>query len=408
MVFPDLSTPEVRPSTPSAFPIAPVSDRLIALILDFLIFSPLVSLFVASFLKQTRTFFLLNSTAQEAMVAAGLLIGLVFFLVVLLQATFLFFWQATPGQLFLQLRVVFYPQGSGRLTLNQCFLRSFLWCTGFLVFALPFLEVASHPLRRAFHERASDTAVMTLKRHYDEGPHPTESRFIASWMRMSFLLLLLFLAVGFSQSYRSLLLGEYKEKQPSAVAASTCKELKDWELQGPARLDAALTLFLLEAVSPECLKKEADAVLWEQPDSLESLAYVAKYVVTEGEEQNKYFDKICEDRDGVSCLLVRYMNGESGLEELTAEEIKGFTVPFLVSEEKFAQQDVLGSLKIIESLQKTAILKEALEKRFVRSVWALQEGLELSGDSGGGGRQPASEEKAQDWIEKFKERYEVP
>lgn len=406
MVFPDLSTPAVRSVPKDSFPIAPLSDRLIALILDFLIISPLVSLFVAGFLKQTRTFFLLNSTAQEAMVAAGLLMGLIFFLVVLLQATFLFFWQATPGQLFLQLRVVSYPQAQGRLTLNQCFLRSFLWCAGFLVLALPFLEVASHPLRRAFHERASDTGVITLKERSDEGPHPIESRFIASWMRMSFLLLLLFLAIGFSQSYQSLMLGEYKEMDSRAIASSSCKELKDMDFKGPERLDATLTLFLLEAVSSECLKKEADAVLWAQPEAREDLGYVAKYVLTDGEEQNKYFEKICEDREGVSCLLVRYLSGEGSLDELTPEEVQGFTVQFLVSEERFAQQDVLGSLKIIESLQKTAALKTALEKRYVRAVWVLHEGLELPEVRGG--RQPASEEKALEWIEKFRERYEVP
>lgn len=407
MVFPDLSAPEARPpqKNSSAFPIASVSDRLIALILDFLIFSPVVSLFVASFLKQTRTFFLLNSSSQEALVAAGLLTGLILFLVVVLQALFLFFWQATPGQVFLQLRVVSYPHPQERLTLNQCFLRSFLWCTGFFALALPFLEIASHPLRRAFHERASDTGVVTLKRIADDGPHPIESRFIGSWMRMSFLLLLFFLAIGFLQTYRDLLAGEFRGTSGTALVES-CQEIKDADLDGRSRLDAAFTLFLLEEISPECLNKEAEVVLWENPVQGDGLGYLAKYALTEDEEQEKYYKKVCEERRSGACILARYMAGEGHLEGLSKEDSAWWIAKFLKSEEKFSKSNVVGSLQLIEELQKVPALKSPLEKRFVRSIWALQEGQQLKSRRG---RMPASRtENSEEWLEKFKERYEVP
>jgi uncharacterized RDD family membrane protein YckC len=406
MVFPDLSAPEIFPKQhdDKAFPIASVSDRLIALILDFLIFSPVVSLFVASFLKQTRTFFLLNSSSNEAFVAAALLTGLMFFLVLVLQAVFLFFWQATPGQLFLQLRVVSYPQSQDRLSLNQCFLRSFLWCTGFLALALPFLEVASHPLRRAFHERASDTAVMTLKKAHDDGPHPIESRFIGSWMRMSFLLLLFFIALGFLQTYKGLLAGDYHGTSGNALVDS-CKEIKDSDLKGSSRLDAAFVMFMLEEISPECLNKEADAVLWENPVQAEGLGYLAKYVITEGDEHNKYYDKICADADSAACIMARFIEGEGSLEALSKDDARWWTAQYLQSEERFAKQDITGSLKIVEKLQKISALKTTLEKRYVRGIWALQEGLEFKHK----GRKPASsDEDPEEYLEKFKERYEVP
>ncbi|KYG61662.1 hypothetical protein AZI86_18375 [Bdellovibrio bacteriovorus] len=407
MVFPDLSAPEARPIQKDSnhFAIASVSDRLIALILDFLIFSPVVSLFIASFLKQTRTFFLLSSSSQEAFVAAALLTGLVFFLVVVLQAAFLFFWQATPGQIFLQLRVVSYPHPQRRLTLNQCFLRSFLWCTGFLLLALPFLEVASHPLRRAFHERASDTGVITLKRRADDGPHPIESRFIGSWMRMSFLLLMLFVAIGFLQTYKELLAGHYRGTSGTSLVEN-CKEMKDSDLKGSARLDAAFTLFLLEEISPECLNKEADVVLWENPVQAEGLGYLAKYAAAEGDEQDKYFTKVCEDRKSGVCILARFMAGQGALDSLSKDDARWWTAQFLQSEEKFSAQNITGSLQLIENLQKIAVLKNPLEKRFVRSVWTLQEGFEVKRNNG---RSPAStNENREEWLEKFKERYEVP
>lgn len=408
MVFPDLSVPQARPpqNNSAAFPMASVADRLIALILDFLIFSPIVSLFVASFLKQTRTFFLLSSSSQEALVAAALLTALVFSLVVLLQSAFLYFWQATPGQFFLQLRVVTYPHAQARLTLNQCFLRSFLWCTGFLLLALPFLEVASHPLRRAFHERASDTGVITLKRNADDGPHPIESRFIASWMRMSFLLILLFLALGFLQTYKGLLAGEF-HAPPGQALVKTCQEFKDSDLKGRARLDAAFTLFLLEEISPECLNKEADLVLWEDPVQAEGLGYLAKYAIAEGEEQKRYLEKVCEDPQAGVCILARYMEGENPLSGLSKEDSRWWITQFLRSEELFARQDITGSLKMIEELQMISVFRSPLEKRFVRSIWALQKGEDTLPPPGG--RSPASKDiDAEEWLEKFKERYEVP
>ncbi len=405
MVFPDLSAPAGKPQnidSTAIIPIASVADRFVALVLDFLILSPMISLFIASLVRKTKTYFLLNTMSQEGIIAIFLVIAVVVFLATMLQAFFLYFWQATPGQLFLQMRVISYPHKQARLTLNQCFLRSFLWCSGFVLLAIPYLEVASHPLRRAFHERASDTLVITLKRNYDDGPLPLESRFISSWMRMSFLFLLLFGVIGFFKTYHSLAVGVYREKDPQAPFA--CKEIQESELSGVSRLDAALSLFLVNEISAECLDKEAEASLWGDPVNSQGLAYLAKFLTSESSEQEKYFEKVCEDGTSSVCAMARYMREEGALEDLELADKQLWTTRLLLADEKYNSQDYVGSLKLIEDLQKISVLKSALERRYVRSVWALNETMQIQPKKG---RVPASVD-GDSWIDSFKEKYEVP
>ncbi|NUN05708.1 MAG: RDD family protein [Bdellovibrio sp.] len=406
MVIADLSAPETVPKNIKSkqTPIASVSDRFIAFILDFLIISPVVSLLMAGMIRQTKTFFLLDAGSSQGALAAMLVLASVFAVVVLLQTAFLYYWQATPGQLFLQLRVQAYPHEQERLSLNQALLRSLLWCSGFLLFAVPFLEIASHPLRRAFHERASDTIVVTLKKNFDDGPHPLESRFIASWMRMSFLFLLLVGVLGFFKTYYSLQAGLYKDS--SAPDSLICKEMKDTDLVGAARLDAALALFLLDAVTSECLNKEADAFLWSQSSNVRDFAYLAKYVAASEAEQDKYLDKACETPSS-SCALARYLADDGTPRDLEKAEGELWSVQLLKSEDKYTNKDFVGNLEILTELQKVPALQAALEKRFVRGVWALREpGKEGSNSKG---RQPASATKnGKSFIELFKEKYEVP
>lgn len=403
MVFPDLSAPEALPKrkTKPSQAIAFVSDRFVALVIDFLIFSPIISLFIAGFVRQTKTSFLLSGPTNEGYVGLAMVVSLIVALVVVLQSVFLFYWSATPGQLFLQLRVVSYPGSEAKLSYAQCLQRSFYWVLGFVLGGIPYLEVLSHPLRRAFHERASDTMTVTLKQQADDGPYPMEARFISSWLRMGFLLLACVGALTFLKSYNSLQAGDYKDK--STATDYACQEVQDGKLQGLVRLDTALTLFLLNEVTGECLSKEADYALWSDPNSTQSLAYLAKYLVADAHTQDQYLQKVCEDTDSTSCSLARYMQENGEKEELDHSDPEWMVTKLLISEELYASGNFDGSLKIITDLQKNPLFTNALEKRFVRSIWALrdQDRRKVKG------RVPASAEEAPSWIDDFKERYEI-
>lgn len=402
MLFPDLSAPEVSQTEnqTNKKAIAFIADRFLALVLDFLIISPIVSLFLAGLMRKTKTYFLLDSQSAEGFVAGLLVFILGAALIVLIQSVFLYFWQATPGQYFMQMRVISYPHARNRLTFSQCLVRSFCFNASFVVIAIPFLEVLSHPLRRAFHERASDTMVITLKKVCDDGPHEMEERFISSWIRMGFLIFALFAVVGTLKTYHSLHVGGYKV---SAATTTQCKEIPDADLQGSSRLDAALALFMLNEISDECLHKEAEASLWGDPVNSQDMAYLAKYLISDTEEQKEYFKKICSDKTSSACLLGTYLkeNGEKHL--LKDADQKLWVTQVLLIEDKYESRNIVDSLEAIEKLQKVPALRVAMEKKYVRSIWALKES---SGRKAG--RAPASANtESKSWIEDFKEKYGV-
>ncbi|MGZ3779775.1 MAG: RDD family protein [Pseudobdellovibrionaceae bacterium] len=413
MVFPDLSFPQTRRQQISdqSFPaIASVNDRFLAFALDFLIFSPVISLFIAGMLRQLKTFFLISSTSQEGYIAAGLITVMVVVITVLLQTVFMFYWQATPGQVFLQLKVVAYPYKQNQLslsqlTLSQCLVRSSMWCLSFGFMGLPFLEILSHSLRRTIYERASDTIVVTLKRSSDEGPMPLEARFVSSWLKTTFLFMAFFGVIAFFKVYYSLAKGAYRESANGV--ASLCKEIPEASLKAKSRLDTAVALFLLNDISADCLNKEAEFSLWENSGSSQELAYLAKFLIVDSHsEQKKYFSKLCSDSRSSVCALARYLKDDGKTLDLENADKNLLLTRLLLSEEKFVKNDFEGSLKIIKELQSHAALKTALEKRYVRSIWALNE-LERS-HSKEKGRGPASASVRNLWIETFKEKYEVP
>ncbi len=238
MVIPDLSVPQTQPhSQKSRPPLASVSDRFLSFLLDFLLFSPFITLFTASLVRRAKESFLIHSSMDEALVFSLLIVLIVVFSTSVFQAFFLFYFQATPGQMFSRLRVISFPTGPSRLSLNQCLVRSFLWWTSGLAFFLPFLEILSHPLRRAFYERASDTLVITSKSQFDEGPHILESKFFSSWLRMSFLLLLALTVGAAFKSYRLLLAGEYRKSGDETTVASTCGPQELASFKGLESLD---------------------------------------------------------------------------------------------------------------------------------------------------------------------------
>lgn len=403
MLFPDLSAPqahknEARFRKPA---VAFVADRFLALVLDFLIFSPIVSLFLAGMIRQTKTFFLLDYQSSEGYIAASFMVGYSLALIIFLQSVFLFFWQATPGQLFLQMRVTSYPVPRERLTYPQCLFRAFCWTLGCVFFGIPFLEIVSHPLRRAFHDRASDTMVVTLKKESDPGPLPVEERFISSWMRLSFLFVIVFVTIFALRGYQDLLAGNFKTPLENKFY---CSEIKSDDLHGASRLDAALGLYLLNSISAECLGKEAEASLWADPARTSDLAYLAKYVVADVSEQKEYLAKLCESKDSKECDLGRYMAGEvSDFKDQDKNAEVTWTEQVLRIDELYQKGDIAGSLDKIGQLQKNSVFEQAVEKKFVRSIWALQK----SSKKNPAGRVPASTDSTQQWLEVFKGKYQV-
>jgi hypothetical protein len=427
MLFPDLSAPEAchnnsfKSKWPKRPPLAFVSDRFLALVFDFLLLSPLLSLFIASFVKQTKTFFILDAQSPEGFIMAGLVFSLSAMFVVFFQAVCLYQWHATPGQFFFQMRVVSFPHEKSELTFSKCLLRSVGFVGSFLFLAIPFLEILGHPYRRSFHERASDTMVITLKKISDDGPQDIEEKFISSWVRTSFFMLAAFMFLSASKTYYSLKASSGASRY---ATSNQCKMINDKNLQGSARLDAALALFVLDEISGDCLNQEADAFLWGDPTGIQELAYVAKYIssvtfvaVKANEKDRKeylateaerklYYEKICASKNSTACLLVSFLNEKSQTDLLDLIDSKLMITQVLQAEDYYDKKDFVRSLELIQKLQNKAALRSAMEKQYVRSAWALRESILKPTDIKSSGRSPASVDSAK-WIDKFKEKYGI-
>lgn len=138
------------------YPADPV-ERIFTFLLDVAFLSPIVSLVCAYHFQE-----ILQDEAQNfqsqlwmSMLTTGV------FTSISLQSLFLYFFEATPGQAFLNLKVK--SVELDRLSWGTCFLRSIGFHISCLLFFIPFIEGFTHRLGRCFHDRLSDTMVVQLE-----------------------------------------------------------------------------------------------------------------------------------------------------------------------------------------------------------------------------------------------------
>lgn len=401
MVIRDLSQPESIPRThEDEVRVAPVADRLLALFLDFLIFSPVVSLLGAGILKQIRTSLIIDAKSPQAFVSWILFFVVSFLATWLLQALFIYAWSATPGQRFMQLKVITWPHRHLEMTFSKALVRSFLWCVSFVFLAVPFLEILGHPFRRALHERASDTLVVTLK-DQESAPLLMESRFIASWMNMFFLASFVFLAfTGLSlwHRYENRLVGSSNiDKAPAMLKCEQVETaIAKQEITIDRRLDLAMTLWLAQPQQTDCLDKEADYVLWfskNQSRGLEDVknlgwAYLAKSQLSlDKKTRLSYLNKVCElDAKSEACEL-SYLLEQTSLSVSRVERpgLKSYTSDWLLLKAASEEGAILKVMQTYHRLKSLSFLKEAIAKKYVAAVWDLQTRFSVQS-----GRSPAS------------------
>lgn len=404
MVIRDLSAPESSPQIhKDEVRIAFVSDRFTAAVLDFLIFSPVVSFCVAGFLKEIKTYLLLDPESFEASIIWCLFILASLGLVVFIQALFLYFWKATPGQRFMQMKVISYPRRFEELTFAQCLLRSILWALSFGLLAAPFLEVIGHPMRRSFHERASDTLVITLKENQDDGPLLLERKFVGSWLRMFFLLVFLVGGLYAFKAYRLVHQGHFA-KAPTREKNLLCNQVEANVYMGAQRIDIAIALFLSDEATSECLRKEADFALWNSLESEKAWAYLAKGIISDEKmDQERYFSKACEwNKKEEPCHLTKFVaqDEDQNAKEFRRKGLSSVTSRVLLLNDMVEQHSYHSAIVLIKDLQQEKPLRASMEKQYVRSIWALNEQSKATSKM----RRPASE-VSDELLREFKEKY---
>lgn len=388
-------------------PLAFATDRFIACVLDFLIISPVVSFFVASFLRDLKTLLILDNESPEANVIWLIVVFCVVILSSVIQALFLYFWQATPGQKFMQLKVISFPQWLNerkRLSFSQALLRSLGWWLGALSLGLPFLEILGHPLRRAFHERLSDTMVISLKQEKAEVPLAIESRYIGSTLWVFFGFLILLGLTLMSKAYRNALVQGMSAKHQ--YAQSRCEQVPR-DIENPEkRVDMAMSLYLTEDVDDLCVYNEAQRLMWGAEDESKALAGVAMGMIGENSDEAKdYYNRACEESpSSEACALGKYfISQDADRGEILRQAGYGLVVSQVAATlEAMDRGEFVTATQLMKSYEHEAPLRAFVQKNWVRAAWVLNEKQHEKP-----GRKPASQDDETRLVQEFKERFQL-
>lgn len=413
MVVRDLSFPEteapgtVQHSLTAPLQLAPVADRFIAFILDFLILSPVVSFCVAGILRNLKTVLIVNSDSEEAVIIWTLFVSGVVVVSCLLQAVFFYFWQATPGQKFMQIQVLSYPQQlveGQKLSFAQSLLRPIGWWVGALMFGVPFLEVLGHPLRRAFHERLSDTVVISLKREAVDLPLAVESRYIRSTMWIFFGFLFLMGVTFMGKTYNTAVADGVSGGQK--VSKAFCPEIPTEKYKDRKRLDLALALYFAEEADESCVYTEAQNAVWNLDGEDKALGQLAMAVISEDEKTAEdYQSKICvESEKSEACAISRYLKSkEQDRGNLLRRAGLGLmSSRLLLLKNSIDLGNYVSAVGLIRDLEVEKPLRTFLDKNMVKAAWALNSKIEGPNKS----RAPASVDE-KEVLQEFKKRYGI-
>lgn len=399
MVYPDIdSVSQSAQDGSKQYHLATVADRFFAFVIDAFLFFPVIGLFAAGQLHDVREYALQKEDSPEAFIVWILFIFSVVGFSILLQSAFAFFWNASPGQKFLNLRLV---SSSGALTFPQAFLRSLLWWVSLGFFGWPFLETFSHPQRRCLHDRASDTLLISLIPTRDSGPSKMEQQFVSSWFRMGFIALMLVFALAFMKVHQKVRNGFYT-KEDLAEKGFLCEVDLPEATSFAKRLDVLLTRQILEEGDDECLDMESDVALWNKESKDKAMGYLVKvYVSSDKEKKMEYHNYLCKTYPSSEECLTSFF----------------FVTPDKFPAEKLQKQSTLATSRVLllknalflknfpsadallDDLMKEKALKSHLQKMYVRLAWQVREAES--------GRAPASKE-LHEIISEFKRRYGIP
>lgn len=412
MVLRDLSTPDTHPPELSKvayrLPFGPVADRFLALILDFLILSPVVSFFLATTLRDLKTLQILNSESEAAVVIWLIFIIGMVVVSCALQACFLYFWQATPGQKFLQLRVISFPPRNDTQTITpgQALSRTVGWWASALLLGIPFLEIIGHPFRRGFHERLSDTLVVTLKDEHNDMPLPVETRYVGTTLWLFFGMLFVIGAMFMAKAYKAALLEGLSSTQ-AVAEAELCPASLSEDYQDKARLDMAIALFIADKADKACLQSEAQKVLWSQTNTERPLADLAMAMVSDDKDvTDSYFQQSCRtDVKSEACAVSTYLQdkGKNRAEALRKTGLALVSSKMLLLNEAMESSNFSVAAGLLQELSAEAPLREVIDQKLVKAAWAMNNPAKANDKKT---RVPASVEETP-LMKQFKTRFGI-
>lgn len=292
-------------------------NRLAAFVVDYFVLAwPFAVLTMSPFKRHMQEANLIGD--EFSMQVYGLLMALVgLFTLISYQTLFHWIAGATPGKFVFGLRVVALWSRDSRPTFWEALGRSCFWVGQFFLLALPFLAVMADPNRRPWHDRFSNTVVVSVrKKAASMAPNIYEIALVrvCMWTVAGFAMVG-GLVLGLREYHNAKRSYEFSQRLggSSGECEAVDQALEDWPLEkgeAPSRLSVAMALFATGDLDKSCLRAEV-----ENPLSLienRPLAYLAKsFVYSDNQEiSDEYLNEICKlDSQSDECHLARVIEG---------------------------------------------------------------------------------------------------
>ena len=319
MVIDDTPIPPTTPDLPEPLSLedrlASPTDRLAAAVADFVIVSPIATLAMSPFRRLAEEAQLQGSD-DKWMIATASGLGAGLLVVIAYQTLSLIKWRATPGKRLLGLSVESLWQDEGApLRAQAALLRSLAWCAEVALLGVPWIAVIGNERRRPFHDRLADTIVLSKRKSL--GPPGVHEMSLASGLIAAFftsLLVVVAMQISLRGQMKSVL-----DDSGQVAAAGACEAVdhaeKSWvaglDETKPSRMSVALALFEAESIDEDCLKHEADSVLWKSGP--QELAYLARGLAEKSNEDlaQSYFEKACDGKtESDTCRAIALLNSD--------------------------------------------------------------------------------------------------
>ncbi len=310
MVYVDLNSEYIsnNKKNNSQNSLASIPMRILSFIIDYLLFTPVISFLVIVFFNDGVRLYKDQSNTLDAMFMFGILAIIYVFFVTFFQALFITFNKATPGQFYLKIYIDFEQNEV------PIFIRAFIRQVGFAIsllsFGIPFLQILIDLKRNAFYEKITNSITRSRyltneKSYFHFFNLENDRRYWASSISVFYVFILVVAAISVMQKYQYFLTTPFsynkiKDKDLSGLSVnseySKCQEFTKLKLED--RLSWMIPLNMVGVVSNDCLNKEADYALWNTYSSDLSLAYFAKFMTAEKPDlEQKYLKESCQNQN---------------------------------------------------------------------------------------------------------------
>ena len=298
MVYPDINS-ENSSRNPQYQ--VQILHRALSVVIDYLIFVPVVSFLLFILFKDGLYIYKSFPNSSEAKNFFVMFIVAFVFSISFLQALFIKFNSATPGQHFMKIKVDF--ENKSEFIFFRAWSRQLGFVISFFFCGLPFLRILTDIKRQSFYEKMTSSQLVSHVQMPQKSIWAIESerKYWSSSLTALYVCLIVLSGLVFMNRYNYLItspLSYAKFKNNS----DQCNDFLD--KSSNQRLKSLIAMNLVGTIDDECLNEEADFILWRNMTEDKSLAYFAKYITSEYKDYEKeYLVQACaENKKSEGCF----------------------------------------------------------------------------------------------------------